>query len=172
MKNKSTRYIVESAVIGAFYAVLTCVFAPISYGVVQFRISEALTVLPLLTPAAVPGLAVGCVISNFIGVMTGANLAGAWDVLIGSAATVLAALCTYALRNIRIKELPLLSLLAPIVFNGAIVGGELFFVLPAEFSLLLGVASVAAGEAVVVFVLGVPLYFMLKKSRIFEKLHA
>ena len=168
MKRKSTRYLEEGAVIGAFYAVLTIALAPISFGVVQFRVSEALTILPLFTPAAIPGLTVGCIISNFVGTLMGANLAGAWYVLFGSAATLAAALCTYAMRNIKFKSLPLLSYLPPIVFNALIVGGELFFMLPAEFSLTLGVLSVGAGEAVVVFVLGIPLYYLLKKTKIFE----
>lgn len=168
MKRKSTRYLAEGAVIGAFYAVLTIALAPISFGVVQFRVSEALTILPLFTPAAIPGLTVGCIISNFVGTLMGANLAGAWDVLIGSAATLAAALCTYAMRNIKFKSLPLMSYLPPIVFNALIVGGELFLMLPAEFSLTLGVLSVGAGEAVVVFVLGIPLYYLLKKTKIFE----
>lgn len=169
MKTKSTKYLVEGAVIGAFYAVLTIVLAPISFGVVQFRISEALTILPLFTPAAIPGLTVGCVISNMVGMLMGANLAGAWDMVIGSAATLLAAICTYALRNIKLKSLPIMSFLPPIIFNALIVGGELFLALPGEFSLLLGVGSVGIGEAVVVFVLGIPLYYIIKKTGIFKQ---
>ncbi len=172
MKNKSTKYIVESAVIGAFYAALTLALAPISFGIFQFRVSEALTILPLFTPAAIPGLTIGCIISNFVGTMTGANVAGVWDVLIGSAATLLAAICTYAMKNIKIKQLPLISFFPPVIFNALIIGGELCMVLPAEYSFLFGMFSVGLGEAVVVFVLGIPLFFLLKKTKIFERFEA
>ena len=67
MKNKSTAFLVQAAAIAAVYVVLTILFAPISYGEVQVRVSEALTVLPFFTPAAVPGLAVGCLIANILG---------------------------------------------------------------------------------------------------------
>lgn len=169
MKNKSIRYTVEGAVIGAFYAALTLALAPISFGAIQFRISEALTILPLFTPSAIGGLTVGCIISNTIGVMTGANVAGVYDIFIGSGATLIAALCTYWLRSVKIKNLPFLSFLPPIIFNALIVGAELCIYIPAEFSLIFGIASVGLGEAVVVLVLGIPLYYLIKKTNIFNK---
>ena len=70
MKNKGTHFLVQGAAIAAVYVVLTLVFAPLSFGEVQIRFSEALTVLPFFTPAAIPGLFVGCIIANLLG---GAN---------------------------------------------------------------------------------------------------
>ena len=67
MKNKGTLFLVQAAAIAAVYVVLTTVFAAFSFGEVQVRISEALTILPVFTPAAIPGLFVGCIISNFLG---------------------------------------------------------------------------------------------------------
>ena len=64
MKNKGTQFLAEAAVIGAIYVVLTLLFAPLSYGEIQIRFSEALTILPFFTPAAIPGLFVGCIIAN------------------------------------------------------------------------------------------------------------
>ena len=67
MKNKGTQFLAEAAVIGAIYVVLTLLFAPLSYGEIQIRFSEALTILPFFTPAAIPGLFVGCIIANLFG---------------------------------------------------------------------------------------------------------
>ena len=71
MKNKSTLFLVQAALIAAVYVVLTLVFAPFSYGEIQVRISEALTILPFFTPAAIPGLFVGCILANLLGNSSG-----------------------------------------------------------------------------------------------------
>ena len=106
MKNKNTMYIVQGAVIAALYAVLTVmqnILLPGSASMaVQFRASEALTVLALFTPAAVPGLSIGCIVANLSSV---ASL-GIYDLLFGSMASFFAALTMYALRNVRIFKIP------------------------------------------------------------------
>ena len=89
MKNKGTLFMVQAAAIAAVYVVLTTVFAAFSFGEVQVRISEAMTILPVFTPAAIPGLFVGCLISNFLG---GAILL---DVIFGSIATLIGAVFTW-----------------------------------------------------------------------------
>ena len=83
MKNKGTQFLAEAAVIGAIYVVLTLLFAPLSYGEIQIRFSEALTILPFFTPAAIPGLFVGCIIANLFG---GAIPV---DIIFGSIATLI-----------------------------------------------------------------------------------
>ena len=93
MKTNKVQFMTQAAMIAAIYVVLCVVFQPISYGPIQTRIAEALTVLPFFTPAAVPGLFVGCLIANALG--GGIIL----DVLAGSVATLIAAFATYALRN-------------------------------------------------------------------------
>ena len=85
----------QGAVIAALYVVLTLVFAPISFGEMQLRVAEALTILPLFTTAAIPGLFVGCVIANLLG---GAII---WDVIFGSIATLIGAVFSYMLRKNR-----------------------------------------------------------------------
>lgn len=123
MKNKklSVRFLTESAVIAALYATATYLSAAFSlaYGPVQFRLSEALTVLSTLTPAAISGLTIGCIIGNISSPM------GIWDVLFGSAATLLGAVTGRMLRNVQIKKLPVLSSLMPVIFNAVIVGLEI-----------------------------------------------
>ena len=89
MKNKGTHFLVQGAAIAAVYVVLTLVFAPLSFGEVQIRFSEALTVLPFFTPAAIPGLFVGCIIANLLG---GAIPV---DIIFGSIATLIGAFFTY-----------------------------------------------------------------------------
>ena len=131
MKNRNPiRTLTTAALIAAMYTVLTVCLAPLSYGLVQCRLSEALTVLAAFTPAAIPGLTVGCVVSNLIGLSSGANIAGALDVLLGPLATGGAAVLTWALRNKRVGCLPLWSTLPPVVLNALVVGSELAFVAP------------------------------------------
>lgn len=146
-----TRWILETviaALIAAMYTALTVAVAPLSYGLVQCRLSEALTVLAAFTPAAVPGLTVGCFLSNLIGLSTGANIAGALDLLLGPLATGLAALLSYRLRRYRRGGVPWLSTLPPILLNALIVGTELAFTSPV-FTwqvLLTQIALVGAGQ--------------------------
>ena len=92
MKNKGTQFLTEAAVIGAIYVVLTLLFAPLSYGEIQIRFSEALTILPFFTPAAIPGLFVGCIIANLFG---GAIPV---DIIFGSIATLIGAVFSYRLQ--------------------------------------------------------------------------
>lgn len=164
-KNRQTLYLVQSALIAGIYVAVTYAASPISYGSVQFRISEALTVLPVLTPAAIPGLAIGCLISNL-----GSPL-GIVDIICGTLATLLAAICTRLTRKVLIKKLPLLPLIFPVLFNGLIIGAEIAFFLPEGFSwlaFLTSGVSVALGQAGVCYILGLPLYISLNKTGIFK----
>lgn len=163
---KRTIYLVHSALIAAIYVALTYAFAPVSYGMIQLRFAEALTILPLLTPAAIPGLTIGCIIANL------SSPYGLVDIICGSLATLLAAICTRMTRNIRIKNFPLLSFTFPVIFNTVIVGLELsYFINNGEIFKEIWVffSSIAVSEALVCFVLGAPLYFGLKRTKIFER---
>ena len=155
MKNKGTLFMVQAAAIAAVYVVLTTVFAAFSFGEVQVRISEALTILPVFTPAAIPGLFVGCLISNFLG---GAILL---DVIFGSIATLIGAVFTWKLRN----SSKWLAPLPPIVANAIIVPFTLYYGygvnLPIPFMML----TVGIGEVVSCGVLGMILYGALNKYR-------
>ncbi|MDR2752750.1 MAG: QueT transporter family protein [Oscillospiraceae bacterium] len=164
-----TLFLAQAAVIAALYTAVTLCpgISAISFGPVQFRIAESLTILPALSFAAVPGLAVGCILANAGGLALGANIAGAWDILFGSAATLLAALCSYWLRNVRFKGLPALSALPPVLFNGLVVGAELSIAFRLPFWLTAG--EVALGELAVVAVLGLPLLLLLQKTKIFKR---
>ncbi|MBR2572343.1 MAG: QueT transporter family protein [Clostridia bacterium] len=155
-KSFTVREITTAAMIGTVYAVLSIALQPISFGAHQFRVSEALTLLPVLTPAAVPGLVVGCVISNMIGG------AGILDVVFGFLATLLAALATRALRG-----KPVLAALPPVIFNTVIVGTVLSCV--GSLPLLWTMLDVGIGELGGCFILGLPLLWALKRAKLFEK---
>lgn len=163
-KRKSTVYLVQGALIAAIYAALTYFIQPLSFGAQQFRFSEALTILPALTPAAIPGLTIGCLIANL------GSPYGIADIICGTLATLLAAICSRAARNIRFKNLPLLSPLFPVLFNGVIIGLEIAYFLPEGISwtaFATAGLSVAFGEFVICYILGLPLYTALNKTKIF-----
>ena len=147
---KQVRFLTQVGLVAGMYTALTLCLAPISFGLVQCRLSEALTVLAAYTPAAIPGLTVGCLLSNLAGLSMGANVAGALDLLLGPLATGLAAWLTYRWRRWRVKGLPLLATLPPVALNALIVGSELALVSPA-FTLpvwLTQMALVGAGQVV------------------------
>jgi uncharacterized membrane protein len=149
---------VQAAVIGGVYAALTMALAPISYGPMQVRVSEALTVLPYFTPAAVPGLFVGCFVANTI------SFYGVPDMIFGSLATLAGAFLSYKLRK-RAWLVPL----PPILVNGVVIGAMLYFIYGVEPSLLADMAWVALGECLACYALGYPLLRYLKRhERIFR----
>ena len=158
---RGVRYLCVSAAIAALYAALTLLLMPISYGNLQCRVSEALTILPVLLPEAVPGLTVGCLIANLIGSTT------PWDVVFGTLATLIAALLSRATRHLLWTrwKLPLVSALWPVLANGLIVG--LVLSLTLNLPLLLTMLEVAVGEAAAL-VIGLLVYPAL--ARIVPKL--
>ena len=162
MKDKrSVAWLAQGAMIAAVYVVLTLVFAPISFREVQVRISEAMTILPLFTPAAVPGLAVGCVLGNLF---FGAPLP---DVIFGSLATLIGAIGTRLLRNRK----PILGVLPPIISNTLIVPLVLRYAYDITLPIPVLMLSVCAGELLSCGVLGLGLYSVLARHRdaIFKK---
>lgn len=172
MNNKKNTAVnlAHSAMIAAVYAAATYLSAGLglAYGPVQLRISEALTVLPVFTPAAVPGLALGCLIGNL------SSPYGIWDVIFGTAATLLAAVFSRRLRKIRIKGLPFLSMLMPVVFNAVIVGAEVAICLSSQASFIgfiTAAGEVALGEAIACVALGIPVFYAIRRSGIFGKVN-
>ncbi len=151
-----TKYLAHAAIIAAIYVVITIIFAPISYGQVQVRISEALTVLPYFTPAAIPGLFVGCLIANIYGGE------GIIDIVFGSLATLFAAFLSYKMPKKYLVPIP------PIVVNAIVIGFVLSHVL--KVSLLITMAWVGLGQLISCYGIGYPLMIILEKyeDRIFR----
>ncbi len=144
MKNKSL-FLAQGAIIAALYVMLTLLsnVAGLASGVIQVRISEALTILPIFTFAAIPGLTIGCLLSN---VLTGCAI---WDVVFGSVATLLGALGTRLLM-----KKPFLASLCPVMSNVLIIPWVLSLVYEAEGSIWYFAITVALGEIISCLVLG------------------
>ena len=158
-QTQATRRLARGAVIAALYTALTLLLAPISYGQLQVRLSEALTLLPILLPEAVPALAIGCLLSNILGGCT------IFDIVFGTLATLLAALCT---RRLRGKFW--LAAAMPVVFNGVIVGAVVHYCYSPAFPLPLCMLTVAIGEAIACMIVGPLLIGALRRipRRVFE----
>lgn len=166
---KSTRYLTQAAIIAALYAVLTHLQNLLLPGsttwAIQMRLSEALCVLALFTPAAVPGLTLGCLIFNI-------TYAAALplDFVLGSAATLLAAEGMWLTRRVTVRGYPLLAMLMPAIANAILVGWELTVYIGGGFGL--NALYVALGEIAVLLVPGSLLYYALKKRGLENTLFA
>lgn len=150
MRNKKTRLLTHAALIGAMYVALTFLanLFGLASGAVQLRLSEALTVLPVFTPAAVPGLFVGCLAANLL---TGC---APWDVLFGSMATLIGALGTYAIGKRSKSGSIFLATLPPVAANTLIVPFVLRYVYASPDALPFLFLTVCAGELISCTVLG------------------
>ncbi len=164
----AVRRIVYGGIIAALYVALTLGFAPISFGTVQLRVSEALTVLPFFMPEAVWGLGIGCFISNLY---TG----NAFDIVLGTAATVIAAIVTCYIGKCQNREFSLKKAwyapLPAVISNALIVGYTLTYLyvdaVNAAFPIV--AMQVGAGELAVCYIIGIPLmYFINKNKTIFD----
>ena len=164
----NTGMLAVSALVGAVYAVLTIVLAPISYGPVQFRVSEVLCILPYFMPATAWGLYVGCILANLF---TG-NI---FDIIFGSLATLLAGLLTAQIgRREHTLVNSAMACFMPVVFNAVIVGAVLTWAYGIQeitdnafLSFLINAAWVGFGELVVLYVLGLPLMRWLPRQKFF-----
>ena len=179
-KQNRTSFIAQTGMIAAVYAAATLIalllLQGLAWGPVQFRISEAVCVLALFTPAAVPGLTLGCALANLINVaISGTGALGLLDVVFGSLATCLGALWCWRMRG-----RPKLALLGPVLANALVVPAYLpillqglgYYTIPfTSINLdglylpmyLFGVVATAAGEAIVLYALGYPLYKALAR---------
>lgn len=167
-----TEDLTRIAMIAAIYTALTLALAPLSFGMMQIRFAEALTMLPLVYMPSVWGVALGCFLANLVGVMTGANALGAIDCIVGTVATLIAAWCTWKLRDQRVRGIPLWSILMPAVWNFLFIGTELGLLFPVgksiPLSILINGTWVAIGE-LAACVLGYGLVKMLVRLPLFKQ---
>ncbi len=165
MRNTSTRRLCVGGVIGALYALLTLALPFASFGPMQIRFSEAMTILPFFLPETIPGLAVGCFIANLVGSPYSV------DWLVGTLATLLAAIWTSKMKNKWLAPLP------PVICNTIIIGAEVAWVqvgfssaFPAAF--LYNSITVGIGEFLACYTLGLLLLQMLPRVSYFRDLLA
>lgn len=156
-RNNKALFITHAAIIAALYVVLTCIASMLglSNGAIQIRFSEALTILPFFTPAAIPGLFIGCILAN---ILSGALV---WDVIFGSLATLLGAVLTYLLR----KKSKWLAPLPPILSNTVIIPFVLTYAYGVPDGLPFLMLTVGIGEVISCGVLGMVLLKCLEKHR-------
>ena len=146
-----TKDLALAGVIAAIYAVVTLLLEPISFGAIQFRVAEALTILPVAMPAAIPGLFVGCLVSNIVGSVS-------WlDIVFGPLATLVAAILTRYLRK-RIFLAPL----PPVLVNALVIGAVLSVTI-GNFPFWLAALCVGAGQFGACYALGLPLLWALRR---------
>lgn len=159
---KSLRSLVRCAMIAAVYAVVCLVLAPFSYGALQVRVAEALCLLPVFGPEYILGVTLGCLLANLLG-------STIVDVIFGTAATLLACLVTYQLRNLRWKGLALPASFPPVVSNMLIVGAfeiTVFFSdsAPTAAMALFNAVTVGIGEVISCCILGVALVKLIEAN--------
>lgn len=154
MRNKKVQFITQGAVIAAIYVVLVLIFDTFSFGPIQFRIAEMLTVMPYFTPAAIPGLFVECLIANIIG---GGLI---WDIVFGSIATLIGAIGSYLVRkNKWLVPLP------PIIANMVIVPFVLKYAYGYDGLLVYFMFTVGLSEIIVCGIIGMALLTVMAKNR-------
>lgn len=161
----NTKKLVLTALIAAAYAVTTLAIAPFSFGAIQFRASEVLTILPVFTPYAIPGLAVGCFIANIFSPF------GIIDMVFGTIATLIAAVLGYLVRNIKVKGFPVFAPLFAVISNGVIIGAVTAIMANLDFNgFLINLGLISLSEAISCYILGIPFYYglnsLIKKGRI------
>ncbi len=151
--SKKVMFITQAAVIAAIYVVLILLFQPFSFGEIQVRVAEALTVLPFFTPAAIPGVTIGCLIGNLIG-------GNVMDMIFGTLATLIGAAVSYAVRkNQYLVPLP------PILSNALIIPWVLKYAYELPFSIPFLMLTVSIGEVLSCGILGLVLLTALKSCR-------
>ena len=161
--NKKVRNLTHGAVLAAIYVTLThlqnIIFLNSATMAVQFRLSEALCVLAFFTPAAIPGLSLGCLLFNLT-----SGTAPPLDFLVGTAATALSTWTMWLTRKVTCKGYPLFGMLMPALFNALLVGGELSVYIGGGFAM--NALLVALGEAVVLLLPGTGLYYAIRRRHI------
>lgn len=177
---KSPLFLTQAAVIAATYVVLTLPFAQFAFGMIQFRLAEALSVLAALTPAAIPGLFLGCLLANTLNPMS----LGPVDILLGSLATLLSAIVTWKLsrRLVQSKKIQAsrsfwrqsLVIFPGVIFNALIVGTYLPFLLSdgepvTAMMVLTFIGWIFLSQAVVIYLIGWPLWIGLNRTKIIRQ---
>lgn len=150
------------AILAAIYSVLTLILSFLSYGPIQFRLAEGLTVLPYFSPYAVWGLFIGCILSNIISPM------GIPDLIFGSLATLIGAIITYYIGKSNLKHKKLLAPLPAVIINAVIIGVMLKILYVKDIPLYLNMIYVGIGQLFCCYGLGIPLINLIEKNSVIK----
>lgn len=170
MKKLNGRAIAISAMIAAVYTAVSLALSLASFGAVQLRVAECLTLLPVLSSLGIYGVTIGCLLTNILGAAMGLTMPV--DILFGTLATLIAAVLTYLLRNLRIKNLAIPAAIPPVLVNGLVIGLELTW-LSGSFQwdvFWTCAGSVTLGQVIPCLILGVLLVWVLEKKGLSQKL--
>ncbi len=170
MKPLNGRAIAISAMIAAVYTAVSLALSLASFGAVQLRVAECLTLLPVLSPLGIWGVTIGCLLTNLVGAAMGLTMPV--DILFGTLATLIAAILTWLLRNIRIKKLAIPAAVPPVLVNGLVIGLELTW-LSGSFQwdvFWTCAVSVTLGQAIPCLILGVLLVWILERKGLDKRL--
>lgn len=164
MKEKRTAlFIARTAIIAALYFVLTFFLQPISYGPVQFRVAEALTILPIFFIEAIPGLTIGCLLANIFSPF------GWYDMTFGTMATLIASVLTrliwQSMKMRRERDKLLFALMPPVVVN-ALILPLIWLIFASDIMFFFNMGMITLTQTAVIYLLGIPLYYGIKKSKI------
>lgn len=154
----SPKFLVQASLLAAVYAALTIILGSFGYGPIQFRIAEALTVLPAVMPAAIPGLFIGCILANWFGGF------GMLDIIFGSLATLLAGFTTYFLRKHRF-----MFPFPPVFFNAIIVGAYIYLLYDNSYSMAFTMILIGVSEFIICYGLGLPLIAFIEKNSVLKR---
>ncbi|MFD3156079.1 QueT transporter family protein [Haloimpatiens sp. FM7330] len=160
--SKQVRGLVFSALIAAIYTVLTMSLSFMGFGAVQYRVSEGLTILPFFTPYAIPGLVIGCLLSNII------SPVGILDLIFGTLATLIASMITYYIGKSNIKSKKFLAPMPPVLVNAIIIGLLLKYVAFPNVPLFILMAQVGWGELICCYGIGLPLMTIFEKNTVLK----
>ena len=165
VRRSAVNHFTYIAMIASMYTAISIGIAPLSFGVVQIRFAEALVLLAVFGKRSIYGVTLGCAITNAIGAAMGVNILGPIDIVVGTLATLLAALMSYQLRNIRFKGIPVLSAIPPVLVNAIAIGYELMWVSGGNnlAVFLTNFTSVAVGQVISCVFLGLIMLQMLSK---------
>lgn len=159
--NNKTQKIAIAALVAAVYAVLTLSLAFISYGEIQFRVAEALTILPFFSLTSVWGLFIGCIVANILSPI------GPLDMIVGSAATLIAAIMTYYIGKSNLKYKKFIAPLPAVIVNAVIIGLLIGFT--ANIPFFMPALQVGFGELVICYGLGLPLISLIEKNQALKR---
>ena len=174
-ENNRYKKIAYVAMIAAMYTVLSMSIAPLTFGPIQVRVSEALVLLPIYGFSSVYGVTLGCAITNAIGAFLGLNILGPIDIVVGTLATFVAALITRKIGGIRFKNLPILAAIPPVIINGIVIGYELMLALSGGQNMAVfwtNFASVAFGELLSCVFVGITMIYFIEKNGIDKKIRS